>query len=134
MNGEAGGLRAEVLIAEDNPADIELVLAAVEDCGLPHRLHFVRDGVEALAFLRGGPPRLLILDLNMPRLGGLEVLAALRAEGLTVPTVIFTSSGDAGDRQRALDLGAAAYLLKPVKFSEFCRAVTGLLEEHLPPG
>ncbi|EYB69568.1 response regulator receiver protein [Deinococcus phoenicis] len=129
-----------VLIVEDNPADVELVRASVEDCGLLHHLHFVRDGEEALLFLRreglhadAPQPRLVILDLNMPRLSGLEVLAALRAERLEVPAVIFTSSGDDGDRRRALALGAAAYLMKPVRFAEFCRVITALLQEHVPP-
>jgi CheY-like chemotaxis protein len=129
---------AEVLIAEDNLADVELMRVAVEDCGTSHPLRFVRDGEEALDVLRrGGPaPCLVILDLNMPRLGGLEVLAALRAGGLQAPpVVIFTSSGDDGDRQRALDLGAAAYLVKPVQFSDFCEVITRLLRDHTPrPG
>ncbi|ABF46389.1 response regulator [Deinococcus geothermalis] len=140
MNGSAACPPADILIIEDNSADVELVRVAVEECGLAHRLHFVRDGAEALLFLRRhGPyaaapaPRLMILDLNMPRLGGLEVLAALRGGGPNIPAVIFTSSGDETDRQRALDLGAAAYLTKPMKFAEFCQTFTRLLEEHLQP-
>lgn len=139
MSG-VGGAPLDVLMVEDNPADVELVRAVVEDCGLTHRLHFVRDGEEALAFVRrqgqhgqAPVPQLMVLDLNMPRVSGLEVLAALREEEGQVPAVVFTSSGDEGDRQRALALGATAYLVKPLRFAEFCEAVTDLLSRYAVP-
>ncbi len=123
----------DVLVVEDNDADVELMQVILEDEALPYRLHVAPDGEAALNFLRQGAPvpQLVILDFNMPRLSGLDVLRALREEGLHAPTVVmFTSSEAEQDRQGALDLGAAAYVVKPVSFDAFSQALMDILHRY----
>ncbi|MDB5046122.1 MAG: response regulator receiver protein [Deinococcus sp.] len=125
-------LPPDVLVVEDNPADVELMLITLEEFALPHRLHFVPDGEAALTYLRGTLPRLLLLDLNLPRVSGLEVLEALRREGLPVPVVVFTSSAAQQDQQDALSRGAAAHVVKPMSFGAFSQMFADLLRTHAP--
>ena len=141
-----------ILLAEDNPNDVELTLAALEGKGLAQRVTVVHDGAEALDYLycRGsyagrttGCPSVLLLDLKMPKLGGMEVLETIRKdpELNLIPVVILTSSREEADLVRGYKSGANAYVVKPVHFEEFMAAVRdlgmfwGLLNESPPvPG
>jgi len=124
-----------VLMAEDNFDDVELTREALRDSKLIADLHHVSDGVEALAFLRkqhpyeGVPfPDLLLLDLNMPRMGGREVLDAIRADPAlhSLPVVILTTSGAEEDVAAAYGLKANCYIQKPVDFDQFMRVVQAI--------
>jgi chemotaxis family two-component system response regulator Rcp1 len=137
----------EILLAEDNPGDVKLTRKALEKGRLANNLHVVTDGVETMQFLRGegeyeGRPRpdLVLLDLNMPRKDGREVLEEIKgSEQLKrIPVVVLTSSEAEEDVIRSYDLHANAYLTKPVDFDGFIDVV-GTLEEFwlqvvkLPP-
>lgn len=126
---------ADILLAEDNPSDAELILEAlgsVADIGRVARVH---DGVEALDFLlcRGAherrahalPPRLVLLDIKLPKVEGLEVLAEIRRDGRTrhVPVVMLTSSRIESDVRSAYELGANGYVQKPVDYMRFREVV-----------
>jgi CheY-like chemotaxis protein len=126
-----------ILIAEDNANDLELTLAALRDNGLTNEVVAVRDGAEAIDYLEqrgrfagrtGDNPVLVLLDLKMPKVDGLEVLrhiktsAALRA----IPVVMLTSSREESDLIRSYELGVNAYVVKPVDFGEFIDAVRRL--------
>lgn len=126
-----------ILLAEDNPNDAELTLTALESHGLGQRVEVVTDGVEALDYLmcRGkyagrttGHPAVMLLDLKMPRMGGLEVLEAMRKDSSLkcIPVVILTSSREESDLVRGYQLGANAYVVKPVHFDDFMSAVKEL--------
>lgn len=126
----------EILVVEDNPVEFRLMQEAFEGPGIPNRLHRTADGEEALAFLRkaegfhdAARPDLILLDLNMPRKGGLAVLAEIKADpGLrSIPTVILTSSNAQADVDRAFDLQANGYVRKPVDLDDFM-AVMGTVE------
>ena len=122
----------DLLIVEDNPDDVELTLRAFERARLANPVHVVRDGVEALEFLfdetgtaRKALPRVILLDLKLPRVNGLEVLARIRANERTrrLPVVVVTSSREEPDIQKAYELGANSYIVKPVEFEKFVAAV-----------
>jgi two-component system response regulator len=118
----------EILLVEDDPDDAELTLRALRR-RLANGVVHVRDGEEALRLLLDGgspPPRLILLDLKMPRVGGLEVLERLRADPRTrsVPVVILTSSKEAPDVAAGYALGANSYIVKPVGFENFQDAVS----------
>lgn len=138
-----------ILLAEDNANDIELILIALQEAGLPNEIVVTRDGEAAMNYLhrRGEhagraavPPALVLLDLKMPRVDGREVLRDMRedAELRTIPVVILTSSKEENDLLQTYQLGANAYVVKPVAFDEFIGAVSkigvfwGLLNQ-LPP-
>lgn len=135
---------APILLVEDNPADLELTLLAFRRRSLANPLLVARDGEEALAFLprwEAGEavPLLILLDLKLPKVDGLEVLRALRAHplGRLVPVVVLTSSSEERDVSRAYEAGANSYLVKPVDFDRFT-VVTALIEAYwcganLPP-
>jgi CheY-like chemotaxis protein len=124
--------RTEILLAEDDPENAELALAALERAGLAERAFWVRDGDEVLDFLfargafasrrRAPVPRVLFLDLKMPRVSGLEVLRAMRSRPQTrhIPVVVFTSSKAALDIQRSYALGVNSYVVKPIEFEPLC--------------
>lgn len=123
-----------ILLAEDNPRDAELTMAALADNKLANRVALVKDGVEALEYLRCTGkfatrkpvhPAVVVLDIKMPRLDGLEVLQAIRSDpGLKlIPVVMLTSSREESDLLRSYELGSNAYVVKPVRFSEFVAAV-----------
>jgi CheY-like chemotaxis protein len=137
----------EILLAEDNPGDVKLTRKALEKGRLANNLHVVNDGVETMQFLRGegeyeGRPRpdLVLLDLNMPRKDGREVLEDIKKSPdlKRIPVVVLTSSEAEEDVLRSYELHANAYLTKPVDFSGFIDVV-GKLEEFwlqvvkLPP-
>lgn len=122
-----------ILLAEDNSRDIELTLAALEESRLADVVDVARDGVEALDYLHGrgrfagrlpGLPAVLLLDIKMPRLNGLEVLRQVRADPQfkSLPVVMFTSSRQESDLAQCYALGANAYVVKPVNFAEFAAA------------
>lgn len=128
MNGQT------ILLVEDNPDDAALTLHALETNQITNPVVVARDGVEALDYLfatgshadrdPGELPTLVLLDLKLPRIDGLEVLRRLRADARTrlLPVVILTSSNEDEDRFRGYSLGANSYVRKPVDFDEFVRA------------
>lgn len=124
----------EILLVEDNPNDLELTLRAFTVHQLTNTIHVVRDGVEALEFLfregagrdrASADPDLILLDLNLPRVSGKEVLARVRSDPRTreIPVIVFTSSRDDRDLQECLRLGANGYIVKPTDFGQFAVAV-----------
>ena len=116
-----------LLLVEDNPADVFLVQEAIREEGLDCDLHLVDDGEQALQFFdrvdagSEEPPDLLLLDLNVPRIGGEQVLERLRRTqgGAHIMVVVITSSDSPRDRQRAVDLGADEYFRKPTNLEDF---------------
>ncbi len=123
-----------ILLAEDNPNDAELTLEALAENNLVNRVVHVRDGVEALNYLRcegkyasrtPGNPAVVILDIKMPRMDGMEVLQVIRSDAALnmLPVVMLTSSKEEHDLIRSYELHTNAYVVKPVKFSEFIDAV-----------
>ncbi|SHN43782.1 Response regulator receiver domain-containing protein [Duganella sacchari] len=126
-----------ILLVEDNPHDLELTLIALERSQLANEVIVVRDGAEALDYLhsRGayasreqGNPAVVLLDLKLPKVDGLEVLAQIRGTGSlkSMPVVMLTSSKEEQDLVRSYELGVNAYVVKPVDFSEFVRAIADL--------
>ena len=119
----------EILLVEDNPDDAELTRIAFAEAGVDYRLHVVGDGVQALAYLRGCAPTelpsLVLLDLNLPKLNGREVLEAIRAEPTTrsLPVVVLTTSAEPFDVDTVYELGANSYIQKPVEFERFVEVV-----------
>jgi len=138
-----------ILYAEDNPKDVELTLEALAEHNLSNNVVVVRDGVETMEYLRlegkyklrkPGIPAVLLLDIKMPRMDGLEVLKAVRSDaGLRMlPIVMLTSSREEQDLIRSYELGVNAYVVKPVDFKEFIEAVKQLgifwaLINEVPP-
>lgn len=123
-----------ILLAEDNSQDIELTLEALTEYSLANRVVVVRDGVEAMQYLRREGkhaqrkqvnPAVIILDIKMPRMDGIEVLKAIRSDPAlkTIPVVMLTSSREEQDLLRSYESGINAYVVKPVKFKEFIEAV-----------
>jgi CheY-like chemotaxis protein len=123
-----------ILLVEDNPKDIELTLAALADNRLANEVIVVRDGEEALDYLfrRGifklraaGNPAVVLLDLKLPKVDGLEVLEQIKTDAMlrTVPVVMLTSSREEPDLSRSYKLGVNAYVVKPVNFTEFTQAI-----------
>ena len=126
-----------ILLAEDSPADAEMAIDALRDARLANPIVHVEDGVETLDFLmrRGayanreeGLPAVLLLDIKMPRMDGLEVLQRIRAEDelKRLPVVILSSSREESDLARSWDLGVNAYVVKPVDSEQFFTAVKTL--------
>jgi CheY-like chemotaxis protein len=122
----------EVLLVEDDPGDVLLIREAFEHNKLANRLHVVSDGVEALEFMRrsgehaGAPrPDLVLLDLNLPRKDGREVLAEVKDDSAlrSIPVVVLTTSKAEEDVLRSYDLHANAYVTKPVDFDRFIEVV-----------
>jgi len=126
-----------ILLVEDNPSDEKLTLLAFKHCGVPNQIVVERDGAAALDYLlatgahAGEPPPLpavVLLDLNLPKIDGLEVLRRVRATERIhrLPVVILTSSKEDEDILRGYDLGANAYVRKPVDFTEFAEVAKTL--------
>jgi len=123
-----------ILLAEDNPKDVELTLEALSHYNLANQVVVVNDGVEVLAYLRSegeyrsrtpGLPAVLLLDIKMPRVDGLQVLREIRSDPALkmLPVVILSSSREESDLVASYELGVNAYVVKPVDFKEFMRAV-----------
>jgi two-component system response regulator len=140
----------EILLVEDNPNDIELTLHALRKEKLSNRIHVARDGEEALEFLfcRGTycnrsfdrPPKLVVLDLKLPKVGGLEVLRAIKNAPRTraIPVTILTSSKEDRDLVEGYTLGVNSYIQKPADFNQFRETVKWLglywlVVNQLPP-
>ena len=126
-----------ILLVEDDPKDVELTLAALAEHNLANKVEVVRDGAEALDYLfrRGkfatrpeGNPVVVLLDLKMPKVNGLEVLHRIKTDEKlkTVPVVALTSSRESPDVKRCYDYGVNAYVVKPVGFPDFINAVKQL--------
>jgi CheY-like chemotaxis protein len=128
----------EILIVEDNPQDLELTLRALRASKLTNRIQIARDGAEALEFIFGqGPhagrkiehgPKLVLLDLKLPKVDGLEVLERVKADPRTkaIPVVVLTSSKEQKDVVESYRLGVNSYIVKPVNFEGFAAAVKEL--------
>src|ERR1043166_8207257 len=128
MSTAAAGKPIDILLVEDNPGDIELTKEALEDGKVRNNLHTVGDGVEALAFLRREGmyadvprPDLILLDLNLPKKGGREVLAEIKQdeELRRIPVVILTGSQAEQDIVESYNLHANCYITKPVDLGQF---------------
>jgi len=118
----------EILLVEDNDEDLELTLRALRHHRVTNRIHVVRDGAEALEFFRSHMtqlPRIVLLDLKLPKVSGIEVLEAIRADERTraLPVVVLTSSREELDVTRCYALGVNSYIVKPVDFDAFVKAV-----------
>ena len=128
----------EILIVEDNPRDAELTLRALKKNNLANSVLIAQDGAEALDFFfcRGkyearsisNPPKVVLLDLKLPKVSGLEVLKAVKSDKRTshIPIVIVTSSKQEPDMKEAYALGANSYVVKPVDFDQFINAMSSL--------
>jgi CheY-like chemotaxis protein len=125
----------EILLVEDNPNDVELTLRAFAKHNVANRIHVARDGQEALDYLfavgEGGEhvcPKVVLLDLKLPKVDGLEVLREIRAsERLrNVPVVVLTSSREEKDIVESYDLGVNSYIVKPIEFEKFVETVDTL--------
>jgi CheY-like chemotaxis protein len=126
----------EVLIVEDNPQDLELTLRALRRSHLANRIATVSDGEEALDFLfmrgkfssREGelPPRVVFLDLKLPKVDGIDVLRTMKSDPRTrtIPVVIVTSSAEERDRLTTYDIGANSYVVKPIEFDSFAKTMS----------
>ena len=123
-------LHQPILLVEDNPVDLDLTLRALAKRSLANSVHVARDGEEALAWLPRWEvnepwPALILLDLKLPRVDGLEVLRRLKAhsELCAIPVVVLTSSEEDQDIKKAYQLGANSYIVKPVDFDKFVEVV-----------
>lgn len=128
----------EILLVEDNPTDVELTLRALKKNNLANSIHVVTDGAEALEYLFATgkycdrdiclTPKLVILDLKLPKVGGLEILKKLKTDERTktVPVVILTSSKEESDVIASYKLGANSFIVKPVDFEKFVLTVKEL--------
>ncbi len=123
-----------ILLAEDNPQDVELTIEALTEHNIANEVIAVSDGVEAMEYLncegkfknrKKGNPAVLLLDIKMPRMDGIEVLEAIREDEKlkTLPVVMLTSSREEPDLLKCYDLGVNAYVVKPVDFKDFLEAV-----------
>src|ERR1700694_4398876 len=126
-----------ILLVEDDPSDLELTLVALDKSQLAHDLIVPRDGQEAIDYLRGegnwsarnpGNPAVILLDLKLPKIDGLEVLETIRSSDTlkSIPVVMLTSSREEQDLVRSYALGVNAYVVKPVEFNEFVEAIADL--------
>ena len=128
----------EILLVEDNPTDAELAMIALRERNLANKLVWVKDGAEALDFLFASGayagrklengPKVVLLDLRMPKVDGLEVLRRVKADNRTkhIPIVVLTSSKEDRDIAESYNLGVNSYIAKPVEFEEFAKVVSEL--------
>jgi two-component system, response regulator len=130
--------QVEILFIEDNPHEAELAIRSLAKHNLVSKLKHIDDGAEALDFIfcrgiykeRGNPitPKLIILDLKLPKIDGLEILRQLKADDRTklIPVVVLTSSQEEKDVMESYKLGVNSYIVKPVNFESFSKAVTDI--------
>ena len=140
----------EILLVEDNPNDVRLTLHAFKRHNLANRIHVVRDGAEALEFVFctgayanrqiGDAPKVILLDLKLPKIDGLEVLRQIKADPRTrtIPVVMLTSSSEERDLVESYQLGVNSYIVKPVDFDQFTEVARmlglyWLLLNRVPP-
>jgi two-component system response regulator len=126
----------EILLVEDNPNDVELTLRALKKRNLANKVHVVKDGAEALEFIFGTGtyaerdinqiPKVILLDLKLPKVDGLEVLRIVKSDERTkvIPVVVLTSSKEESDLVESYRLGANSYITKPVDFDKFAQTVS----------
>ena len=135
INGPATGRAIEILLVEDNPGDVRLTVEGLNESKVRNNLHVARDGVEAMEFLhrkgRHGDavrPDLILLDLNLPRMDGREVLAEIKSDAKlkTIPVVILTTSRAEQDVLRSYELQANCYITKPVDLEQFIGVVKSI--------
>jgi CheY-like chemotaxis protein len=116
-----------ILLVEDDPADVELTLRALKSKNIANEIHVARDGAEALDFLRTAKqrPRVVLLDLKLPKVSGIEVLREIRRDPRykLLPVVVMTSSREEPDVAACYALGVNSYIVKPVEFDAFAKAV-----------
>lgn len=126
--------QVEILLVEDSNADAEMTLRTLKRRGIANQIDWVRDGVEALEYLfregrysarENGLPKLVLLDIKMPRMNGLQVLERMKQDARTsgIPVVMMTSSREDGDLIASYKLGVNSYVVKPVDFAEFAETV-----------
>jgi len=125
----------EILLVEDNPSDAELTMRALKEYNLANKLIWVKDGAEALDFVFAqgqysdrsieDTPKVILLDLKLPKVGGLEVLEKVKSDKRiqTIPVVVLTSSSEEKDIITSYNLGVNSYILKPVDFDKFVEAI-----------
>ena len=128
--------QVQILLVEDNPADVELTLHVLKKNNLANRIKVVRDGAEALDFLFGSggsinlanAPKVILLDLKLPKISGMEVLARIKSDPRTrsIPVTVLTSSREENDLFLCYELGVNSYIVKPVDFAQFTEAVRNL--------
>jgi CheY-like chemotaxis protein len=128
----------EILLVEDNPSDAELTMRALKKKNLANKLHHVKDGAEAIDFVFAqgnysnrkvqNSPKVVLLDLKLPKVDGIEVLRKIKSDDRTkkIPVVVMTSSREDRDLATCYDLGVNGYVVKPVEFEDFARAVSEL--------
>ncbi|OGE84521.1 MAG: two-component system response regulator [Candidatus Colwellbacteria bacterium RIFCSPLOWO2_01_FULL_48_10] len=128
----------EVLLVEDNPNDAELIMRALKTNNFANKIYWVKDGEEALEFIfcTGRyvsrniqiPPKVILLDLKLPKIDGLEVLARVKADERTksTPVVVVTSSQENSDLEESYRLGVNSYIVKPVDFDKFVKALSSV--------
>jgi two-component system, response regulator len=128
----------EIVLVEDNPDDAALAIRALKKQNLGNKLVHLQDGAEALDFIYGtgeyagrsveNTPKVILLDLKMPKVGGIEVLRKIKSDPLTkhIPVVVLTSSAEDPDIKRCYELGANSYIVKPVEFDNFAKSVADL--------
>ncbi len=128
----------EILLVEDNPNDVELTLHAFRKHRLANRIHVARDGAEALEYIFGSretvdgspahTPRMILLDLKLPKVDGLEVLQQLKSDARTrmIPVVVLTASSEERDIVESYQLGVNSYIVKPVDFEQFTQVAQQL--------
>ncbi|MEA5516892.1 response regulator [Nodularia sp. UHCC 0506] len=135
MNNSTAIMPIEVLLVEDNPGDAELTRIALEDSKIAVNLNVVEDGVEAMAFLRkqenyakAPHPDIILLDLNLPKKDGREVLAEIKADQnlRRIPVVVLTTSQSEEDIVKAYNLSANCFITKPVDFDQFVKIVQSI--------
>jgi len=140
LNGQSvsPGAATDILLVEDNANDAQLTLAALEECGFAHCAEHVSDGLEALDYIAGAGlftrrhpaplPKLILLDLGMHKMGGLQVLRQLRADERTrgIPVVVLTSSKVAIELMESYRLGVNSYVIKPTSAKEFASVVAAI--------
>jgi CheY-like chemotaxis protein len=139
-----------ILLVDDDPNDVELTLTALAESNLANEVVIARDGTEALDYLyqrgkfsvrQGGLPAVVLLDLKMPKVSGIEVLSQIKADAdlKLIPVVILTSSQEATDLEQCYQLGVNAYVVKPVQIKDFMNAIKQIgifwaVINELPPG
>ena len=128
----------EILLVEDNPYDVELTLTALKENNLTNKVHVLNDGAEALEFIFAtgahalrnirNIPKVVLLDLKLPKVNGLDVLRRIKSDERTkkIPVVVLTSSQEERDIVKSYNLGANSYIIKPVDFNKFIDAVAKL--------
>jgi CheY-like chemotaxis protein len=137
MPAPAPARRLEILLAEDNEFDVHVTVVAFRDATVPNRVHCVPDGEAAIAFLkrtgehsRAPRPDLILLDLNLPKMNGLEVLETIKADPdlMNIPVVMVSGNIHDGDIRRAYELQVSSFLMKPPEVDEYFAAIRSLKE------